>query len=282
MSEENIVALVGEKLAAADKGDLFALLGVASDATRPVIQKSYFALAKKLHPDRLANQELGDLTADAPKVFKALSEAYNTLMDDAKRAKHAAKASRADDARTTQVLLKTEADDPSVTAKEAAKIFYHKGMMMMKKGAFADAERLLQRAHEADSENARFALQLGWAIFQSDAASDPGRLKEARRLLELAVKVDEANPEAHYFIARYWKAVGKVDLAKSHLQKALKLRENYIEVKRELRLMEMRKTKSGSAAPAKGKGKGKSGSKTAKPEEGGRWPFGLDKLFKRK
>ena len=294
MGEPELKSLVTEKLRAVEKKDYYELLGVTKGSSKPEVQKAYFELAKKLHPDRLAKFDLGPVKDDASRLFKELSDAYNTLMDPRRRGKYEKENPgsgevRAPSSTSTQELLQ-KAAEPQIGDKEAAKIFCHKGMMLMRKGAFADAETLLGRACEADEENARYALQLGWAIFQNPAREKTKRLLEARKHLERAVTEDAENPEAHYFMARYWKEAGQPDQSRTHLEKALKFRENYIEAKRELRLLDMRSRKPGgsrsasSSAKGKGQGQGKGKGKTrvGKGESEGRWPFGLDKLFKRK
>jgi curved DNA-binding protein CbpA len=292
LADPDIKELITEKSAAAEQGDFLALLGVQADASKPEIQKAYFDLAKQLHPDRVARFDPeGDLKTGGAQVFKALSDAYNTLMDPRRKATYLkekpptdAQLGTENDVRSTQELLGKKPDDPSVTAREAAKIFYHRGMMAMKKGDFGGATEFITRALESDPESARYALQLGWAIFQNTDESEKERYAQARQYLEQAVGSDAENPEAHYYMARYYKAVGDNAECKKHLEVALSHRENYIEAKRELRLLNMRAEKSGPKSSGKSStrlSKGGKGTGKAAPAES-RWPFGLDRFFKKK
>jgi len=63
----------------ADKTDLYAVLGIARDATPEVIRKAYRALAKKHHPD------LNPGDAAAEETFKNIQRANDILSDPEKR-----------------------------------------------------------------------------------------------------------------------------------------------------------------------------------------------------
>ena len=63
-----------------DGGDLYAVLGIAPDATPEVIKSAYRTLAKQYHPD------LGGAgQADATPMFIELHEAYQILSDPVAR-----------------------------------------------------------------------------------------------------------------------------------------------------------------------------------------------------
>ena len=277
MAGSDVRELLTQKVKLVDGNDYFALLGVSPTASKAEVQKAYFELAKVLHPDKLAKNGIDDMKEDASRVFKVISDAYNTLIDPQKRGEYEARrpatssagaggggGTAGDSSRSTQELLRSKLADVAGDPKEAAKVLYHKGALLAKKGAFSQAEEFYRKAVEADPDNPRYQLQLGWSIFQNTSLPVAQRMADARRYLEAALKGDPKNPEANYYVARYWKEAGKPDLSKQHLEAALQYRENYVEAKRELRLLNMRSTKAGS-----GSGEFK-------------WPFGLDKLFKKK
>ena len=61
------------------KRDFYEVLGVSKNASKDEIKKAYRKLSKKYHPD--INKE-----ADAADKFKEITEAYESLSDDNKRA----------------------------------------------------------------------------------------------------------------------------------------------------------------------------------------------------
>ena len=58
--------------------DYYNILGISKDANDSDLKKSYYALAKKFHPDK--NKE-----ANAEEKFKEISKAYEILKDTSKR-----------------------------------------------------------------------------------------------------------------------------------------------------------------------------------------------------
>ncbi len=80
-----LVAQVVELDGKLETADLFTLLGVAAGAEPQVVKAAFFALSKKLHPDRYFRKDLGELRPKLERVFKGLSKAHQTLTRPEKR-----------------------------------------------------------------------------------------------------------------------------------------------------------------------------------------------------
>jgi DnaJ-class molecular chaperone len=247
VASEDIRALIEEKHVHATNKDYFAILGVSMDASRAQIQKAYFELARQVHPDRLRKQKLEDLVDQSTMVFKVLSDAYNLLINPEQRVAYVEQMG-------LHVAATGQAMGDESDLAEMAKIFHHKGMLLLKRKNYVHAEEFFRKAYEADAESAVYALRLGWSVLNNEERDEKERKREARLLLTEAVEKDEKNAEAHYHLALFYKQTENVKLCKEHLQQAIKCRDHFIEAKRELRLLEMRKRrKEDEVAPADGK-----------------------------
>ena len=204
------------------------------DASRAQIQKAYFELARQVHPDRLRRQNLADLVDDSTAVFKVLSDAYNLLINPEQRASYVEQMGM-------HVAATGEVMGDKSDLAEMAKIFHHKGMLLLKRKDYPHAEKFFRKAYEADGENAVYALRLGWSVLNNEERDEKERTREARVLLTEAVEKDDKNAEAHYHLALFYKETENVKMCRDHLQLAIKCRDHFIEAKRELRLLEMRK-----------------------------------------
>jgi len=249
VAADDVRALIEEKHVHATNKDYFAILGVSMDAERAEIQKAYFELARQVHPDRLRKQKIEDLVDKSTEVFKVLSDAYNLLINPQMKAAYIEK--MGEHVAATGKVMGAESD-----RVEMAKIFHHKGLLLLKRHDYAQAEEFFRKSREQDPENPVYALRLGCAVLSNTNREDKERLSQAKGFLAEAVEKDETNAEAHYHLALYYKQAGNVVLCRKHLNSAIGHRDHFIEAKRELRLLEMRARNKSDAddAPKKSKG----------------------------
>ncbi len=231
--------LIQEKYALLKSGDYFALLGVPRDADLSAVRNAYFALAKLLHPDALSRQRLQGLEREAVEVFKALTEAYNTLTDRKKRAEYDAQVRAAPGMTSGEMRAARD-------RTQEARIFFHKGTLFLQRRAFQDAEACFRKAAELDPATGRYFCYLGYAIMQNEALPQARRLEEARQWFEKAIEASTNDHEPHYFMSLYYKAAGDPDKQRQCLQDALAINPRHVESRREMRLLAMRQTRSRS------------------------------------
>ena len=117
--------LVEQRKATVDAEDLFTVLGVTRTATSEQIKIAYLDGARRFHPDRLAALGLQRLRPDVEKIFRRLSEAQATLLDDKNRADYVAaldrpKPTAADAAAHQEVVNALEAEVSFRRGQDAA------------------------------------------------------------------------------------------------------------------------------------------------------------------
>jgi curved DNA-binding protein CbpA len=120
----------------------YELLGVAPSADAKTIKRTYFELARTLHPDRYFGKNLGSYRSKLEAVFARVSAAYEVLGNKTKRAEY-------DAAHPVQANRPGAPQNPEAAAKRQA-------AMDMLKQRFADG-RAKAKEHVVHAERARAA-----------------------------------------------------------------------------------------------------------------------------
>jgi curved DNA-binding protein CbpA len=149
------------------------ILGVAADADARAVKKAYFALSKKLHPDRYFRRNTGPFAAVIETCFKRLLEAYELLSDPTAR----------------KEVQQREAEpapppfDPGAAASARASSIDARRRLRERVSAIAGHAR----AHEEQRRKAKRFFEAGMSAF---AAS---KWLEAAGAVRLAIAFDPEN-----------------------------------------------------------------------------------------
>lgn len=242
--DQSIAGLVREKHAQLKSGDWFALLGLPRGADAQAVKAAYFTLAKQLHPDAIARLNQPDLARPAIEVFKGLSEAYAILSDRRRRAEYEAQLAAGGAPVTAQEKVQRD-------AASEARIWFHKGNILMQRRAHSEAESCFRKALELDPKNPKFMTGLGWAVMNDETKPAAPRQEEARqwfqRALELPAQDSTGDPQ--YYMSLYYKAVGEPQKQRSSLQECLDMNPRHVDALREQRLLAMRARKKPNDSP---------------------------------
>lgn len=212
-----------------DKQNYFEMLDVPHDASTDVIRNAYFQLARTWHPDRLPPQ-LAEVKPACAKVFARLSEAHQTLSDDAKRAQYIQQlgkgASSADEERAVQAVLE-------------ATLCFQKAEICFKRNDYLQTETLVRRALELDATQADYHALLAWVVAMKDTSPEA----TAKRVQELdqAVLLNPRCERAYFYRAQLHKRAGNDALALRDFKSAYEINPRNLDAQREVRLLEMRK-----------------------------------------
>jgi len=250
---------IQDKAAALGKEDYYALLGVTRDTPTAEIQKAFFALAKKWHPDRVP-PVLADVKDLCAKVFARMSEAHQTLMDPTKRSKYdTAKKPGGDDTPEAQAQV--------MAILEAATNF-QKAEICLRRNDFKMAEDLCKKAIDVEPKQADYISMMAWLQAQKPTKQDAGSTQEQVLELTRAIGISQACERAYFYRAMLLKRLGQEPQAIKDFKRAMELNPRNVDAQREVRLYNMR-----------GGDKAKPASGTKGKEDSGGGIFG--KLFKK-
>jgi len=232
----DVPELIRQKYALLEADDPFAILGVSPDADAATIKTAFYDLVRILHPDAVARLNVSaELRDQAEAVFKRVSESFQVLSDPRRRAEYQVRMARGAE------MVKR---DPAAEAR----IHFHKGTLLMQRRAYAEAESCFRRAVELDRSVAKYVYNLGMAIMHNSAMTETNRLEEARRYFAAALELAPQDPDAHYYMALYYKAKGDTQAQRKELEQCLAISERHVDAQREMRLLAMRTSKGGKSS----------------------------------
>jgi tetratricopeptide (TPR) repeat protein len=216
---EDPAVLLAEKERQIENTDFFGILGVSREAGASELKEAYFAQAKKFHPDRFVSGELRAMRRRAEAVFERVSEAYDTLRSEERRAEYLALLADErlkGDRRRAQMA--NQADGQFRRAEE-----------LLQQGDFAGAEVYLRRATELFPGDAAFHAALGWATYQNAQNSKVRRFSGAIKHLLKALELEPRSEAAHLSLGRIYEAEGQKEEAVRHYEQVLHVNPSHSE-----------------------------------------------------
>lgn len=220
---------VSEFYAELDQKDYYQILGVSRDAAAEEIRDAYYKLVKFYHPDVNPNID-HEVKLKAQEIFTRITGAYETLSEADKREQY--------DSHEELAELRSQAK----YIYEAEMVF-KKGITLMIQRNYVEAEKKIREAVEMSPDEAAYLGAHAWTRFLA-AENKSAVLEEVKRSLERAFEINEKIPENYYYLGSIYKFTNDLTNAEKYYQKALELAPDYIEAKREIRLINTRKTES--------------------------------------
>jgi curved DNA-binding protein CbpA len=228
-----LAELVRQKQDCIESGDLYALLGVPPESDANAIRTAYFALAKLLHPDVVARQADAPLQQAAAAVFKGVSDAYGLLSDRRRRADF--------DRHRLEGRPPPQQDRVQRDAVSEARIYFHKGSLLLQRRAYAEADACFRRAVELDGSQAKYMSNLGLALMSNETLPEAPRMEEARQWFERAVALSKReDADVLFAMSLYFKAKGETNGQRRLLAEVLRMNNRHVDALREVRLLSMR------------------------------------------
>jgi curved DNA-binding protein CbpA len=219
-----------QRAATVDGDDLFAVLGIERTANADQVKTAYLEGARRFHPDRLASQNLTHLRADVEKIFRRLSEAQSTLLDDEKRTQY------------RKTLENPPANKEDVAAHQQAlsilqaEMAFRRGQYALKKNDLQAALRDFEAALAAAPNEGEHVIFTAWTRHCLQQLSIADAKAEIQRGLKLSPKAGSG----HYLLGMLQKEESAFDAALASFRKAVSLDARQFEAEQEIRVLEVR------------------------------------------
>ena len=232
-----IEELLRNKIPLIDRNaDHYTLLGLQVGASSDDVRNTYFMLARKLHPDRLAAIGIDDEDRQAQRVMARINEAFAVLNDFTKRNEYLAVLQRggeevvkAEDTRADELAMRV------MRAEEAFK----QGEMALRREQMQQAVSSFATAVELAPNEPEYQALLAWAQFAN--AKDKNAVANAtRKALIRAADMNDNSPTARFYLGRVERMLGREKEALVYFREVLRIKSNHAEAASEARVLEQR------------------------------------------
>ncbi len=232
-----IDALLQKKIPMLDNGvDYFTLFGLPIGASADDVRSTYFMLARKLHPDRLAAIGIDDDDRQAQRLMACINEAFTVLNDPARREEYLSILNRGGEAAVRAEEQK--ADELAMKVMRAEEEF-RQGEMALRREQIAQAVTHFQMAVELQPNESEYQAMLAWAQFA--AATDKNSVaSQTRKALVRAAEANSESPTAHFYLGRVERMLGREKEALYCFYQVLRVKPNHSEARSEARILEQR------------------------------------------
>lgn len=187
----------------------FQLLGVQRYSSTKEIQKSYYQLAKELHPDKFQKESMKQIKPLMEDLFSRVSEAYEILSDEEKRKDY-------EEELFEEVRSKTQALEEQQDNINTARGNFQMGKKFFGEGKFSEACKFFETAVNLDGTRWEYYFHL--AMTQ---AKNPRFHTQATYNFKKAISMNPAHAEAYFHLGLLYKKTGKMTDALNMLKCAL-------------------------------------------------------------
>jgi len=235
----SVKALIAQRLKLLDQGaDHFQLLGVAHDVAPEPLRKAYFALARQLHPDRLAALGISDDGKHAQRLFAQINTGFAILSDQGRRARYVDVLRRGGEAAVRAEQARAEELARRILDAEEA---FRRGELALRRDQPQAAVGELERAVQLNPDEPDYHAALAWARF----AASPDRAAAAaatRAALERAIQRAPRSVTARFYLGRVERMVGRDQEALRHFRDVIAAVPGHAEAASEIRAIEARQS----------------------------------------
>lgn len=205
-----------------EKATHFEALGLERRASAADVKRTFFLLARELHPDTVSDGNAA-LHQVKERLFARVNEASQVLSDEKRRKEY-------------EEELDGKAGQVDVARIFAAEEAFQRGEIMIKARKYKEGLALVEEAIAINDQEAEFYAWRGWARFLL-AEDRKLQYKESLADCKQAIQMIPVCLPPHLFIANMSKAMGELKQAEQYYKKVLELDPKNVDAQRELRLM---------------------------------------------
>ena len=192
------------------------LLEVDEDADEETMKKQYYRLTREFHPDRYFSSADPTMKDKLTAIFDAISSAYETLQEPAKKKTEPAKKKEPLKKKAVSAPVQEKPEEEGTTAQDAEKHF-KQGVGAFKKKDFKSAIKSLRLATQLGPKQAKY-----WSYLSLFLTKIPDKLKEAEDALLEALSLEPYNPEHYVNLGMIYMKGDSKKKARNQFEKALK------------------------------------------------------------
>lgn len=212
----------------------YQVLELPSTAKVSEIKETYYAMARRYHPDRFHLKSGTKVHSEISSAFARVTQAYETLTNPNRRAGYdhtlersrqyaEAEAKRA--AKTSQPTKSSEGLDPDVAASETgvgpAEYSFREGSGALEQGRIRAAIEYLSNAARLEPQEARYRAYYGRAL-----ATGENTRRLAENEFQAAIKLEPANAVFRTMLAELYFELKFHRRAQTELDRALSIEPN--------------------------------------------------------
>ncbi len=226
--------MIADKIDAIDRGvDHYSILGVSQGAKSDEIKTAYFAIAKRIHPDRLRAVGVTDVDHDAQRLFARINQAFGVLSDPRKRNEYSVVMSAGGEQAVRKQQAEAEERAGQVLRAEET---FRRGEMALRRSMFEQARALFEEAVELNGEEAEYHALLAWATWLS-AANKTAVAEQVQKGLAHALALSPQCVQAHLYAGQIAKNSGQTQVAIDAFRTVIDLEPGHPEANLELRVL---------------------------------------------
>lgn len=185
----------------------YEILGVSREAGRDEIKRAYFRLAKEYHPDRHFEAGMDSMTPMLEGLFRAITEAYDTLLMEGTRKEY--------DAEFTMKKFQGRKEEPAKGTANAAG-FFSQGEQALKKGDLKAALYYFEAALKNTPDKGQYHAGLARALSRTH-----GKNRDAETHYKRAIELEPATVDYYLELGRLYKRSGMAQRALRQFEEAL-------------------------------------------------------------